>query len=43
VLIARRNFTFDGKVRAVQEAEFVVYEGEEKASLYTSELPAALV
>jgi hypothetical protein len=30
VLISRRNFTFDGKVRAAQEAEFVVYEYEEK-------------
>ena len=44
VLIARGNCSFDYKVLQAQRAGFdaaVVYDNEEKASLYSSELPAA--
>jgi E3 ubiquitin-protein ligase RNF13 len=43
VLIARGNCSFEGKVLEAQLAGYdaaVVYDDEEKASLYSSELPA---
>jgi E3 ubiquitin-protein ligase RNF13 len=43
VLIARGNCSFEGKVLEAQLAGYdaaVVYDEEEKASLYSSELPA---
>ena len=44
VLIARGNCSFQGKVLEAQRAGFdaaVVYDDEDKASLYSSEFPAA--
>lgn len=46
VLIARGNCSFEEKVRAAQQAGFdaaVVYDDEEKASLYSSEYHHAIL